>query len=318
MYVPLCGTGWTLCILVLPRGVPIPQQPRQDRRDRVYPPLCWSGWALCIPRSPTGRPYPPRGRGTTGGTRVYPLLCGSGWPLCILVLPRAIPISQAAQAGPGGLGCIRRSVVMAGLYAYLFLPRGVPIHQAAQAGPGGPGCIRRCVGVAVPCVSSFSHEASLSPKRPRQDRRDSGVSATVWEWLDLVYARSPTGRPYPPSGPSRTGGTQVYPPLCGSGYTLCILRSPTGHPYRTSGLGRTGGTRVYPPLCGSGWTLCMLVLPRGVPIPQAAQAGPEGLRCIRRCMGVVALCTSSFSHGASLSPKRPRQDRGHSGVSAAA
>ena len=44
---------------------------------------------------------------------------------------------------------------------------------------------------------------------------------------------------------------------------------------------------MYPPLCGSGWTLCILVLPRGVAIPQAAQAGPEGLGCIRRCVGVA-------------------------------
>ena len=84
--------------------------------------------------------------------------------------------------------------------------------------------------------TSFSHRLSLSSKRPRQDRRDSGVSAAVWEWLGSMRSTEQT---YPPSGP-----------------------------------GRTGGTRVYPPLCGSGWTLCILVLPRCVPISQAGQAGP--------------------------------------------
>ena len=35
-----------------------------------------------------------------------------------------------------------------------------------------------------------------------------------------------------------------------------------------------------------------LVVPPGVPIPQAAQAGPEGLGCIRRCVGVAGSCTN--------------------------
>ena len=65
--------------------------------------------------------------------------------------------------------------------------------------------------------TSFFHGASLSTKRPRQDRRNSGASAAVWEWLDLVYPRSPTGHPYPPSGRGSTRGTRVYPPLFGSG-----------------------------------------------------------------------------------------------------
>ena len=34
--------------------------------------------------------------------------------------------------------------------------------------------------------TSFSNGASLSLKRPRQYRRDLGVSAALWEWLDPV------------------------------------------------------------------------------------------------------------------------------------
>ena len=165
-------------------------------------------------------------------------------------------------------------------------------------------------------MSSFSHGAPLSPQRPRQGRGDSGVSAAVWEWLDLVAARSSTGSPYPPSGPGRPGGTRVYPPLCGSGWALCIPCSTTGRPYPTNGLGRTGGTRVYPPLCASGWTLCLLVVPWGARIPQTAEVGPGGLGPIRRCAGMARPCVSSFSHRESVSPKRQRQDRRDTGVSA--
>ena len=119
----------------------------------------WEWPGACIPSSPTVRPYPPSGPGRSGGTRVYPPLCGKGSTLCILVLRRGVPNPHAAQTGPEGLGCTRR-----------------------------------CVGVGGPCVSSFSHGTSLSPKRPRRDRRDSGASAAVWEGLDLVYPRSPTRR----------------------------------------------------------------------------------------------------------------------------
>ena len=96
--------------------------------------------------------------------------------------------------------------------------------------------------------TSLSHGASLSPKRPKQDRTNSGVSPAVWEWLAHAY----------------------------------------------------------------------LVLPGGVPIPEAAQVGPRGLRCMRRCFGSGWPTDTSFSHGASLSPTRPRRNRGDSGASVAA
>ena len=58
--------------------------------------------------------------------------------------------------------------------------------------------------------------ASLSPERPRQDRRDSDVSAAVWGGARSSNAHgTPTGRPYPPNGIGRTRGTRVSPPLCG-------------------------------------------------------------------------------------------------------
>ena len=49
--------------------------------------------------------------------------------------------------------------------------------------------------------TSFSHGASLSPKRPRQDQGDSGVSAAVWEWLDLVHTSFSHGVSLSPKRP---------------------------------------------------------------------------------------------------------------------
>ena len=117
---------------------------------------------------------------------MYPSLCGSGWALCIPCSPTGCPYPPN---GPGGTG--RVSGVSAAVWEWLG-----PVHTL------------------------FPHGASLSPKRPRQGRRDSGVSG----------------------------------PVCGDG---------------------NGNAHV---------------LPRGAPIPQAPQAGPEGLRCIRRCVGVAGPC----------------------------
>ena len=59
------------------------------------------------------------------------------------------------------------------------------------------------------------HEASLSPKRPKHDRRDSGASAAVWGAAGRsIIPDHPTGRHYPRNGPGKTGRTRVYLPLC--------------------------------------------------------------------------------------------------------
>ena len=149
------------------------------------------------------------------------------------------------------------------------------------------------------------HGASLSPKWPRQDRRHSGASAVVWEWPGPCLPRSPTGRPYPPSGPGSTGGTRVYPPLCGSGWTLCMLVLPRGVPIPQAAQARLEGPGCIRRCVGVVGPCAYLVLPRGVPITQAAQAGPGELGCIRPCVGAAGPCVFSFPHGATLSSKRP-------------
>ena len=63
------------------------------------------------------------------------------------------------------------------------IPTGCPYPSPAQTGPEGLGCIRRCVGVGGVVSPQNSHGVPLSLP-----------------------------------GPGRTGGTRVYPPLCGVGW----------------------------------------------------------------------------------------------------
>ena len=50
---------------------------------------------------------------------------------------------------------------------------------------------------------------------------------------------------------------------------------------------------------------CALKNPTGRPYPSAAQAGPEGLGCSRRCVGVDSAVCPQNIHGASLSLRGP-------------
>ena len=100
-------------------------------------------------------------------------------PTCPPKTPTGRPYPSPAQAGPEELGCIRRCVGVGGVVS-LKTPTGRPYPSPAQAGPEGLGCIRRCVGVGGVVSPHNPHGASLSLP-----------------------------------GPGRTGGTRVYPPLCG-------------------------------------------------------------------------------------------------------
>ena len=131
------------------------------------------------------------------------------------------------------------------------------------------------------------------------------------------YPTPPIWRPYPLSGRGRTGETRVYPPLRGKELGVqSYSAAPQGIPMRqtaqaradglgclrrcvggarsatitnppTGGPGRTGGTRVCPPICGE--ELRNPIVPgthRGASLsPKAAQAGAEGLGCVRRYPG---------------------------------
>ena len=67
---------------------------------------------------------------------------------------------------------------------------------------------------------------------------------------------------------------------------------------------------MFPPLCGGGWCGVPSKTPTGRPYPSPAQAGPEGLGCIRRCVGVGGVQTPHNPHGASLSLPGPGRTGG--------
>ena len=56
------------------------------------------------------------------------------------------------------------------------------------------------------CGASKPPRGVPIPPRPRQDRRDSGVSAAVWGWKVWCLLKTPTGRPYPPAAQARHEG----------------------------------------------------------------------------------------------------------------
>ena len=165
-----------------------PDRPRHDRRYSGVSAAAWGGaGSSMVHGTPERRPYPPNVPGRTEGTRVSPPLCGEELEVQSLPTP----------------------------------PQGVPIHQAAQAGTDELGCI------ADVWAGTGGHGASLSPKRPKHDMSDSGVSGAVWGGAaSAIVPEPPTGRPYPSSGPRRTGGTQVYPPLCGEEMEIRSYTAP--------------------------------------------------------------------------------------------
>ena len=121
--------------------------------------------------------------------------------------------------------------------------------------------------------------------------------------------QNPHGAPLSLPGPSRTGGTRVYPPLCGGGWCGVPSQPPRGVPIpprprqdrRDSGV----SAAVW------GWVVwCPLKTPTGRPYPSPAQAGPEGLGCIRRCVGVGGVVSPQNPHGASLSLPGPGRTGG--------
>ena len=305
--------GWAPYIVVLSPGVCRGAGPLRSP---------W-GWA---PEVAVG-PGPCNRRGAGAGIRRWagPWKSSWGWCICRCVGVDGPCVSSYPHGVSLSLKQPRHDRRDLGAFAAVWermgfvsprTPMGIPYPPSGPGRTGGFGCIRRCVGVDGPCVSSYPHGAALSPKRPKQDQRDSGVCAAVWNgWVGVSsYPHVASLSPKRPRQDRRDSGVSAAVSRW-MGYMS--PRTPAGRRYPPSGLGTTGGTRVSPPLCGSGWALCLLVPPRGIPIPEMAQVGPVGLGCIRPCVGVDGLRVSSYPHGASLSPKQPRQDRRDSGVSAA-
>ena len=197
----------------------------------------------------------------------------------------------------------------------------------------------------------FPRGAALSPTRPRQDRRDSAVSAELLGGVGRsIIPDPPTESPYPPNGPSKTGGTQMYAPLCGEelevqkhltppwgisipqtakatrerlgcihrlvgrGWKVNHTQAPHGAPLFPKGPGQE---RRDSGVCAVLWGGVHIIHgpPMGVLITHTAHTAPEGLGRIRRCVWRIWKLKRAWSpHGVSLCAKRPKQARRDLGV----
>ena len=153
-------------------------------------------------------------------------------------------------------------------------PTGRPYPSAARAGPEGLGCNRRCVGGGPDCVPPKPPQGFPIPPRPRQDRRDSGVTAVVQGGTSPGAPEPPRDVPIPPRPRQDKRDSGVTAAVWGRNSFACP-HTPTGRPY-----------------------------------PSAAQAGPEGLGCNRRCVAEGLIRVPPYPHWASLSLRGPGRTGG--------
>ena len=147
---------------------------------------------------------------------------------------------------------------------YLQLVAALPSHGSSSAFTMWHYCLQKLVPLPLECCMPLECCSTASQH---------------------CSSANPHGAPLSLPGPGRTGGTRVYPPLCGGGWYGVPSKPPRGVPIpprprqdrRDSGV----SAAVW------GWVVwCPLITPTGRPYPSPAQAGPEGLGCIRRCVGV--------------------------------
>ena len=81
------------------------------------------------------------------------------------------------------------------------------------------------------------------PPRPREDRRDSGVTAAMWGRDLSVCPQTPTRRPYPSAAQAGPEGLWCNRRYVGEG-PLRVPPNPHGASLSLRGPGRTGRTRV--------------------------------------------------------------------------
>ena len=129
--------------------------------------------------------------------------------------------------------------------------------------------------------------ASLSPKGPREDQRDSGASATAWGMKGSTIIPDPhTGNPIPRRSKEDRGDSGASAAVWGKAVNPNASDPPTGpslSPKQPTQGRRDSG--VSAAVWGTWKGLAYPTPSRGTPIPQSVQAGPEGLGCIRRCAG---------------------------------
>ena len=179
-------------------------------------------------------------------------------------------------------------------------------------GPGRTGGARvsppLCGGGNSSCVLKPPRGVPIPP-RPRQDRRDSGVTAAVWGRDLSTCPQTPTGRPYPSAAQAGPEGLGCNRRCVGGGDFIVRPQTPTGRPYPSAaqaGPERLGCNRR----CVGRDSFACPHTPTGRPYPSAAHAGPEGLGCSRRCVGEGPLHVPPNPLGASLSLRGPGRTGG--------
>ena len=200
-------------------------------------------------------------------------------------------------------------------------PQGVPIPHSAHEGLEGLGCIRSYVGRSLKVKHTRTpHGAPLSPKRPRQDRSDSGTSAALWGELEgQSFPTPPPGAHVAQTARAGPEGLGCISSYVGRSMKVNHTRSPHGAPLSPkrprqdrSDLGASAA--LWGELEGQSFP----TPPRGAHVAQTAGARPEGLGCISSYVGrSLKVNHTPTPHGAPLSPKRPRQDRSDSDASPA-
>ena len=240
--------------------------PARSGGTHVYPPLCGGGTSPCAPKTPTGRPYPSAAQAGPEGLGCNRHCVGGGGDFSVCPqTPTGRPYPSAALAGPEGLGCNRRCVGE-NLSVCPQTPTGRPYPSAAQAGPEGLGCNRHCVGEGPLRAPPKPPRGVPIPPRPRQDRRDSGVTTAVWGRDLSVCPRTPTGRPYPSPAQIEPEGLGCNRHCVGEGPLRAPPKPPRGvpipprprHDRRDLGVTAAVWGKTSP---------CVPEPPRGVPIP---------------------------------------------------
>ena len=301
MHPPLCVGEVVWCLLEPPRGVPIPPRPSQNRRDSSVSAAVW-GWVVwCLLKTPHGASLSPRGPGRTGGARVHsPLWRWVVW--CLFKTTAGRPYPPAAQAGPEGLRCIRRCGGVGGVRSPQN-SHGASLSPRGPARTGGTRVYPPLCGGGWCGLSSKPPRGVPIPARPRQDLGDSCVSAAVWRWVVWCLFKTPAGRPYPPR-PRQDRGDSCVSAVVWRRPVWCLLKTPARRPYPPRPSPDRGDSCVSAVV----WRRLVWWLfktPARRPYPPAAQAGPEGLVCIRRCVEVGGVVPLQNPDWASLSPRSP-------------
>ena len=171
------------------------------------------------PQTPTGRPYPSATPAGPEGPECA-RRCVGGGPLRVAQTPTGRPYPSAVPARPEGLGRNRRCAGRDP--SQLSSALGVPLSLRGPGKTGGTRHDRHCVREGPLRVPSQPPRGDPIPARPRQDRRDSGVTAAVWgRDLPVCHPKPPTGRPYPSMARAGPGGLGCNRRCMGGDFPVC-------------------------------------------------------------------------------------------------